>query len=127
MEEDTSFQLSTSEHDGIVEIILSGEVTKDTLDRLRAEVITILREKNAKAVLYDVCSLKGPNVIADAYVRARSVPADTKRLPSALVTQSKNRSYQSFYETTAANAGQTMRFFTDIETARAWLSGKLKE
>ena len=48
MEENTSFQLSTSVYDGIVEIILSGEVTKDTLDRLRAEVITILREKMPK-------------------------------------------------------------------------------
>lgn len=127
MEENTGYHLSATVHDGIVEFIFSGEVTKDTLDRLRAEVITILKEKNAKAVQYDVRALKGPNVMADAYIRARSVPTDTKRLPAAIVTQSKNRSYQSFYETTAANAGLSMRFFTDIETARAWLISKLKE
>jgi len=81
MENNTSYQISTSVHDGIVEFTFSGEVTKDTLDSLRAEVVTIIREKNAKAVLNDVRALKGPNVIADAYVRARSVSSGYEKTP----------------------------------------------
>jgi len=46
---------------GIGEIVIACEITKDALDGLRAEVITILREDNAKAVLCDVHALKGLN------------------------------------------------------------------
>lgn len=51
MEDNTNYQLSTSVSDGIVEVIVIGEITDKTLDRLRTEVITIIREKNAKALL----------------------------------------------------------------------------
>jgi hypothetical protein len=113
--------------DEIVEIVLTGKIAKHTLDRLRAEVITILREKNAKAVLADGRAVKRPNEITDAYFRARSVPLDVKILPVAIVELLENRDYQSFYETTAANTGQSMKYFTDIEAARAWLKSRLEE
>ena len=127
MEENINYKLSTSVRDGIVEIVLTGKITKNALDRLRAEVITILREKNAKAVLVDGRAVKGPNEITDAYFRARSVPLDVKILPVAIVELLENRDYQSFYETTAANTGQSMKFFTDIEAERAWLKSRLIE
>jgi len=44
----------------------------------------------------------------------------------ALVDPSENEPYQAFYITTAANAGQTMRWFPDTESARAWLKSRLK-
>ncbi len=124
MEENTNYKLSTSVNEGIVEIVITGELTKDTLDRLHAEVITIVRENNAKAVLCDVRSAKGPNEIVEAYFRARSIPQDVKILPSAVVDRSANWDYKSFYETTSANAGHSMKWFTDIESARAWLKSR---
>jgi hypothetical protein len=121
MKENSNYQISTSVRDGIVEVVITGEITKNTLDRLRAEVITILREINPKAVLCDVSALKGPNDITAAYFRARSTPQDVKILPAAIVDLSENKDFQSFYETTAANTGQLLKYFTDIEAARAWL------
>ena len=64
-------------------------------------------------------------VIIDAYFRARSIPSDVKILPAAVVDRSENWDYKSFYETTATNAGQSMKWFTDIESARAWLKSRL--
>ena len=126
MEEKTKYQLSTSVSEGIVEIVITGEVTKNTIDRLHAEVITILSAKNAKAVLCDVRVLKAfPEQLASAFFRARSIPADVKILPSAVVDLLANEGYKSFYETTAANVGHSMKFFTDIEAARAWLKSRL--
>ena len=125
MEEKTHFQLSASVNGGIVEIVITGEISKDDLDALQAEVIAILREKNAKSSLCDVRDLKGPHDITGAYYRVRSIPADVKILPSAVVDLSGNRDFQSFYETTAANVGQSIRFFSDIEAARAWLRNRL--
>jgi hypothetical protein len=125
MEEDTSFRLSSSVNDGIVEIVFTGEVTKNTLDRVRAEVVTILRDNNAAAVLCDVSALTGPNDIVDAFKRVRSIPSDVASWPCAIVEPKKNREFQLFYETTATNIGQSIKFFTDIETARAWLKSRL--
>ncbi|MHB8138437.1 MAG: hypothetical protein ACYDGO_08640 [Smithellaceae bacterium] len=125
MEENTDYQLSTSVNDGIVEVIIIGELTDKTLDKLRTEVITILRGKYAKAVLCDVRALKGPNEITTAYFRARSIPQDVKILPCAVVELKASPDYKSFYEITSANAGQTMKYFTDIEAARAWLKSRL--
>ncbi len=125
MEENTNYKLSTSVNEGIVEIVITGELTKKTVDRIHAAVITIIRESNAKAVLCDVRSAKGPHEIVEAYFRARSIPQDIKILPSAVVDRSENWDYKSFYETTAANAGQLMKWFTDIEAARTWLKSML--
>ena len=127
MGEKTNYQLSFSVRDGIAEIIIIGELTENSLDSLRAEVITIARENNAKAMLIDARFLNGPNEISQAYFRSRSVPLDVKILPAAIVELSEDKKFQSFYETTAANAGQSMRFFTDIDAARAWLRTNIKK
>jgi hypothetical protein len=122
MEKKTSYQLSTSVREGILEIVITGEVMKNTVDGLHTEVITMIQGKEVKAVLCDVTALKGRyDELAAAYFRARSLPQAVRKLPSAVVDQSKNLDYQSFYETTAANAGHSMKWFADIETARAWL------
>jgi len=111
----------------MIDLETLGWNTKNPDLLLRAEVVTIVREKAAKAMLCDVGALKGPNEITTAYFRARSVPQEVKRLPCAIVELSGNSDYQSFYETTAANAGLTMKYFTDIEAARAWLRSRLEE
>lgn len=126
MEENINYRLSATVRDEIVEIVITGEITKATLDRLGAEVITILRDNNAKAVLVDARTAKGPHEITDAYFRARRVPSDVKILPVAIVEQPEHQDYQSFYETTAANMGQSMKYFTDIEIAKAWIRGRLE-
>lgn len=125
MEEKTDYQISTSVNEGIIEIVITGELTKNTINRLHAEVIAIIRENNAKAVLCDVRSANGPHEIIEAYFRVRSIPQDVKILPSAVVDRPENLDYQSFYETTAANIGQSMKWFTDMESARAWLKNRL--
>jgi hypothetical protein len=125
MAEKENYQLSTMVNDGILEIVITGELTKDSIDMLRGEVIEIIRNTNAKAVLCDVRNAKGPQDITEAYYRSRSLPADVKIRPSAVVERSENWDYKSFYEATAANAGHILKWFTDIESARTWLKNRL--
>jgi hypothetical protein len=127
VKENIEYQFSTSLRDEIVEIVITGILTNDTLEKLHAEVITIIRECNAKGLLADVRAAKGPNEITAAFFRVRTIPPDVLKLPAAIVELSENRDYQSFYETTAANIDQSMKFFTDIEAARAWLKGRFKK
>lgn len=111
--------------DGILEIVATGEITKNDLDRLRGEVLALIRKENAKAVLWSGRAMKGPTDIATAYFRARSVPLNVKVIPCAIVEPSQNKEFQSFYEATATNSGQLLKYFTDIEAARAWLKSIL--
>jgi hypothetical protein len=128
MDEKTNYQISSLVNEGIIEIVITGEVTKSTMDRLHAEVITIIKEANAKAVLCDIRPLKGPHEeITAAYYRARSIPLDVTKLPAAIVDPSENSAYLSFYETTAANVGHPLKWFTDMDSARAWLQTRLKK
>jgi hypothetical protein len=125
MDTKKKYHLSMSVRDGIVEIVATGEITKNDLDALRAEVLKSVRENNAKAILWDSRAAKGPKDITGAYYRARSVPSDARILPCAIVELRENKDFQSFYETTAYNAGQSMKYFSDIESARAWLKSFL--
>jgi len=55
----SNYHFSISVSEGIVEIVITGEIAHSTIERLHAEVMTILMGKNAKAVLCDISALKG--------------------------------------------------------------------
>lgn len=128
MEKRTLYQLSSSVRDEIVEIVITGEIPKNALDGLRVEILAILQETKAKAMLLDSRTAKGPTEIIDAYFRARSIPLDVKIniKAVAIVEPAEHRDFQSFYETTAANIGLKLKYFTEIEPARAWLKSELE-
>lgn len=71
--------------------------------------------------------MKGPEDIVAAYFRARSIPTDVQILPAAVAERPGNWDFKLFYETTSANVGQLIKWFTDIESARAWLKSKLEK
>ena len=120
------YHLSATINDGMIEIVISGEITKEGITTLHNESMTIVKEQKPGAVLYDVREVEGPSEnLADVYFRVRSLPPDIKKLPCAVVLQSENADYQSFYETTSANVGYAIKFFTDIEEARTWIKSKL--
>jgi len=126
MEEMITHQLSASVDEGILEIVITGEVTKQTIDKLHADAMNMITGESAKAVLCDIRALKGHvDEFSSAYFRTRSIPLDILKLPAAIIDPTTNPDYISFYETTAANAGHMVKWFTDIEAARAWLKSKL--
>lgn len=120
------YQLSASENRGIVEIVLTGEVNAKTVGSLEGEVIALIKVMNARALLVDVRALKGRQGLVDTYFRVRRYPADRPRVEIAVVDIKEHAYFQSFHETTARNAGQSLRCFTDIDIARAWL-GRLPD
>ncbi|MFH2043619.1 MAG: hypothetical protein ABIK92_00550 [Pseudomonadota bacterium] len=105
-------------NEGIVDIVVTGELSADDVDKLRSKVIEIIRESNAKGVLTDVRASTGPHKIVDEYYRVRSLPSDVRIMPSAVVDVPENQDYKSFFETTAANSGWRIKWFTDIESAK---------
>jgi hypothetical protein len=124
MGNEAGYQLTSSEQEGIVEIVLSGVITRDGVKKLQDEVITIVRKFNTRVLLVDIRALKGRLGFAEAYSRVRSYPADTRGIHTAVVDVPENEEYQAFHETTSFNAGRSLKAFTDIDAARAWLKSK---
>ena len=127
MENGTDYQLSTSANEGIIEIVITGEVTEDAVKKLQNEVFAIVKSINARFLIIDVRALKGRFGVTEAYYRVRSYSPDTSRVNTAIVDIEENAAYESFHETTAKNVGRQLQWFTDIDAARAWLKSMQRE
>ncbi len=128
MGQKTSYHLSVSLHDQILEIDVKGEIDRSAVEQLHAEVIAVAQGKQAKALLCDISGLNGRfDEFGEAYFRVRSIPPEVGKMLLALVDTSTNEPYQSFYMTTASNVGQTLRWFPDKKAARAWLIESIAE
>jgi hypothetical protein len=117
-------KISWSVESGILELIITGEVTAANADLIQNEVFAIARLAQARFALIDVRHLNGRLGYTDAYHRVRSFPVDRPRAVTALVESTENAEFMRFYETTARNAGQNITCFADIEQARAWLKAQ---
>ena len=125
MEEKTGYQLSVSVGESIVEIVIAGEINQQNIQKLHEEMIEILKRKDARAVLVDLRAAKTyQDSIAKAYFRVRSYPLDIIKMPAVIVDASKDAAFVSFFETTAANIGQTIIWFSEIEAGKEWLKSR---
>jgi hypothetical protein len=127
MEKKAEYQISSSVNEGILKIVLTGEVIKTEIEKLVNEVIAIIKANGLKNVLVDVRTIKGRFGYAEVYSRVRSYPPDLLKVNFAVVDLPENADYESFHETTAQNAGMKLKWFTDIDAAIAWLKNKKKE
>jgi hypothetical protein len=118
------YQISSSMNDGILEVIMTGELIKNEYDKMSNEVIALTNSTGAKNMLVDIRTLKGRLSIAETYERVRNYPPHMYKTHIAMVDVLENADYQKFHETTGLNAGMTLKFFTDIDAARAWLKSK---
>ncbi len=124
MKDNKEYQLATSLNEGICEIIITGEVLSNAVDKLLSEVNAIGNSMNVYAQLIDVRSAKGRFAFAESYFRVRDYPADRSRIKIAVVDLEENAGLQSFQEISAKNAGLSLKWFTDIDAARTWLKSK---
>ncbi len=115
------YQIASSVSDGILEIILSGEESVRTMENMKNDIDDIIVKNKIKNVLIDCRALDGRLGIAETYERVRNYPHDVYRIKMAIVDIPQNAAYQKFHEDTSINAGMTMKWFADMEAAKAWL------
>jgi hypothetical protein len=123
MKKKPTYNLSTSLNDDIVEIVITGELEKKDLQKFVNEISAILKSMNANKFLADIRELKGRYSYVEAYSYVRNYPPHF-RIKTAVVDIPENADFEDFHETTANNAGLPLKWFTDIDKARAWLKGK---
>jgi hypothetical protein len=124
MEEKKEYQLVTSVNEGILEIIITGELPINAVDKQLDEINAIAKTKNVGLMLIDVRSEKGRIGLGESYFRLRETPANLSRMKIAIIDIEENAVLQSFQEITAKNASLLLKWFTDIDEARNWLKGK---
>lgn len=124
MKNESTYTISVSLNEDILEIIFSGELTRGLHDKIVNDVLSAIRDNSAKKVLIDISSLKGRLGIADSYQCVRNLPSHIYNMHFAMVNVHGQDDIERFQETTALNAGIKVKWFADIDTARAWLKGK---
>jgi hypothetical protein len=119
------YRILTSVKEGILEIVLTGEIAKpDTHKIMMNEIIDLEKSANVKKQLVDIRRLKGRLGTIEIYNFVRDYPPNRPRMKVALVDIPEHAETASFHETTACNAGLTFKWFTDIDEAKMWLKSK---
>ena len=124
MTKKAEYEISSSVNDGILEIIMTGELPASAYSDIMRDMIDIIQTNNVKKVLVDVSAVKGRLSITDIYSRVRSYPPSIYKIHSAMVNNNGLGDFERFHETTANNAGQSLKWFTNINAAREWLKSK---
>ena len=62
-------------NEGILGIVLTGELTNDSIEKIKNEVFDIEKSMNTKNVLIDIRKLKGRIGFTEAYSFVRNFPA----------------------------------------------------
>ena len=124
MEKKAEYQISSSIHQDILELVLTGEETAGGSEQMKSDIDGIILKENIKNVIVDVRALKGRLSVIDTYQRVRTYDPNIRKFHLALVDLPENEEYQKFHETTSINAGLRFKFFTDIDKAKAWLTIK---
>ena len=116
--------MSTSVNDGIIEVVLTGELVESDMEKLINELIAVQKSLKENKQILDVRKLQRHLGIRATYAVFRNLPSDKPKMKTAFVGNAENESYNFFVKATASNAGLVVNYFTDIEAARAWLKSK---
>lgn len=118
----TGYRITSSFIEGILEIKIIGKLSEINEYDLQKDLFTLVSGlKGPKALLIDMREMRGRPYIGATYHRVRKAPYYDLFAKTAIIDLVENRTYYSFHETTAANAGHSLRYFNDRDDAVAWL------
>ena len=100
MEKRSKYQISSSVNEGILEIILTGEVIESAAEKITNEVTAIIKSNSVENVLADVRAVKG-RFFTEAFFCVRNYSPYIYRNKVAIVDIPQNANFQSFHEITA--------------------------
>ena len=117
-----AYQIGFSWNEDIMEITITGHTSIHNAPEIAQDVINMMSEHRPDKVLIDSTKIVGRTSLVDTYFSARQYPIHRHRPAKlAVIDIPENRDYFEFHETTAANAGVPIKYFTDIDEAVKWL------
>lgn len=116
------YEISTSMNEGIFEIVLKGKVAVHVVNKMIRDVYDIVRAKDPDKLLVDLRLMKGRQGYEETYLRLRDYPSSFHNIKHAIVDLPDNENHRTFHQYVAARVlGISLKWFTDISVARAWL------
>jgi hypothetical protein len=120
MEKKEKCQISSSMNDGILEIVVKGEVTAETYEKVVNEVNAIIKSNSATKAIADFRAIDKRLDPKDMYRYFRKYDVLLFDLQYAIVDLPENIHFKN----AAINAGlKSLMWFTDMESARKWIKG----
>ena len=124
MAKKAKYQISSSVNEGILEIVLTGEVTNDDMETVMKKIFALRKSIDTNNELIDVRELNGRFGIVETYTFIGKLHSNRPRVNIAFVDVVENAVYNKHHEATAINAGISFKWFTDIDVARDWIKRK---
>jgi hypothetical protein len=124
MAKKAKYQISSSVNEGILEIVLTGEVANDDMETVMKKIFAFRKSIDTNNELIDVRTLKGRFGIVETYAFIGKIHSNRPRVNIAFVDVIENKVYNSYHEATAIKAGISFKWFTDIDAARDWIKSK---
>lgn len=120
---DKPYQILLSEDDGILTIVISGQVTGTAGDDVAQDVARLEEELKPNRLLIDARKAVGRANYSTTFEQIKNYHIQYKYHPPkvAVIDLEENEAIMSFHETAAGNAGLRIRFFTDMGEALDWL------
>lgn len=121
-EETVSYEVSYDSESGIVRARMDGDIEMEEVMKYASEVVRTITANDCRRVLNDMRGAVMKLSTTDIWnvpriMEKAGMPPATRR---ALVTTEDNKDV-SFAEAVSHNVGQTVRVFTDLDEAEAWL------
>ncbi|MGO9214320.1 MAG: hypothetical protein ACLP9S_10550 [Syntrophales bacterium] len=118
MEKKEKCQVTSSVNEGILEIVIEGEVTECTYENMTNGVDAIIKESKANKAIVDFRAVYNCIEPSEIYRYVRNYHSILFTMPYAIVDCPEN----IHYKTAAINAGLTsLMWFTDMDAARKWI------
>lgn len=124
MVKNREYQLSSSVNERILEIVITGKITANTVRNIDEEIVALVKTTETRGLLIDFRAVKERLGVTEAYFHVRDFPPELRRVDIALIDLEENADHRSFHETMASNAGLRTKWFIDINTARNWLKSR---
>jgi hypothetical protein len=121
MEENAKYQISSSMNDGILEIVVTGEVSENTYEEVVRDGNAIIKANNATKVIADFRAIDKRLDPLEMYRYFRKYDVLLFDIQYAIVDLAENVQFRD----AAINAGlKSLMWFTEMDEARVWLKSK---
>ena len=121
MEQKEKCQVSASVNDGILEIVITGDIIQSNYKKVTDEVNAVIKANKAKQAIADFRAVEKRIAPSEMYRYFRNYNSSLFDISYAIIDLPQNIQYK----TAAINAGlSSLNWFTDMESARAWMKNK---
>ena len=113
-------EVRVNESKGIIEVVSSGDLTKQDMERTKAKLQSVLAENAFYRVLIDTTRLHAVPKTFEIF-EAWSTHSRSFKIALLIMASSAIAKDVAFAETVGVNRGQVVKLFSDKEEALRWL------